>query len=259
MNKYLLCVVLLATAAVQADTLDWAGSSAAFPAIGDSNWSNADSWRSQTTGLGGVPTLGDTLFIQRYAWGNEGVPGGAWDTGADGAILNTTITGLGNVWLAHQDAIGIIGGQTAELTLNNGANLSAAALLMANVANSTTTVNMSGNAMMTVGDLWNGISSTANINMSGTSALNVTGAFQDQGGTWGVTMDADSVLTIAGGSTGWANSTITALNAGSGDSILATDQGGGIMEYTVIPEPATLGLVTFISVGMLLVRKHFIV
>ena len=256
MKKYVVLVALLTVGVVQADTLDWGGSGAIFGPVGDTDWSNPNSWRNQADGLADLPGSGDTLIIQRYAWGNEGVPGGAWDTGATGAILSTTISGLVNVQLATQDTVPIVGGQVAELNLASGANLQASNLQMAQIANSTATVNMSGDAAMTVGGLFNGVS-TSTINMSGTSTLDITVTLVDQGGAWGITMADDAVLTFTGGLPGYANAQITALNVG--ESIQATDLGGATWQYVVIPEPATLGLIGVFGAGILFVRRLHLV
>jgi len=256
MKKLMILSVLLAGSPAQA-ALDWGGSAAIFGPAGDSSWTNPNSWRDQVDALPGIPVAGDTLFIQRYAWGNEGVPGGGWDTGAVGPTLDTTIAGLADVYLATQDTVPIVGGQIAELNLVSGADLSANNLLMGRVANSTATLNMSGDATASFGGFFLPIDGTASatINMNDSADLTINAL----AGTtfWSIVMDADAVLTINNAPPGWENLNITAKNAG--DSIQATNLGGAAYEYVVIPEPATIGLLSMAGGALVLLRKRYMI
>ncbi len=257
MKKLLVMVVLLAVAGgAQAGVLYWGGG--ANPGGGDSDWSNNLSWWNGAA-WDGVPTAADTLYIDKYFAGSTA------DTSTWIPTLDTA-GAAGNVVISVHAAANV---QVSQVNLVNGAVLDTANMQMGAGAavNSTNTLDMSGNATMTVGGLWIGslAAGTDNtINMSDTSAATVTAGLwwgQDNGnGTGAVIMDGGASLTILGAldlAPGWENSRITALNAGAGDSILRTDLGTGWIEYTVIPEPATLGLFGLVGGGMLWMRKRF--
>ncbi|RKX47034.1 MAG: hypothetical protein DRP64_02170 [Verrucomicrobia bacterium] len=220
------------------DTYDWSGTATIFGHPGDHSWSTTNSWAHREAGNAAeIPGPGDTVLVQRYIQGNEGVPGGSWDSGVS-PVLDMATTVLGDVYLVQADAPG---GQTAQLDMVGGAYLPAANLLMAPIAGSSATLNMSSNAAVSVNGLFLGVgdgtsASTIRVNMSDTSFLNVLlGTIVNSTGLdLLVTMDDDSILRLANGDLAWANTAVVAANAAGGETILATDVGEGVIEYTVL-------------------------
>ncbi len=255
MKKLVVLAALLAVGTAQADILSWGGGANAG---GTTDYNNGLGWYSLVSGTWGhVPALtADTLYIEKF------FAGGAADTSTWIPTLNAAGFAGNVVMSANASASGT---QIAQLDLVNGAVLTTDNMQMGagTAVNSVNTVNMTGNATLTVGGLWIGslAAGTDNtINLSDTSAATVTAGLwwgQDNGfGTGAVVMDGGASLQINTllVAAGWENSRITALNAG--DSILRTDLGTGYSEYTVIPEPATLGLFGLIGGGMLWIRKR---
>ncbi|RKX47036.1 MAG: hypothetical protein DRP64_02180, partial [Verrucomicrobia bacterium] len=235
-GKYLALSVFLAAGVAQAATIQWTGTwdfGSSNPP-GDSSWSNPNSWNENGVNTPGAPAAGDTAIIQKYFWGDPGLDSGV------SPVLDVATPVLGDVYVADADS-GIGGGQIGELNLVGGANLSANNLLMAQPVGSTATVNMSGNAAVTVGGFFNG-AADATINMSGTSTLDITITMVDQeGGTWGITIAGDAVLNFAGGLPEYANNEITALDPSK--EIRATFISGATWRYTVtvpFPDPWVL-------------------
>lgn len=223
------------------DTYDWLGTSTIYEPDGeDDSWAKTNNWRCRDTGARELPEPGDTVLIQRYVQGNDGVPGGAWDSGVSAELDMVTVL-LGDVYLVQADAPG---GQTAQLDMVGGAYLPAANLIMAPVAGSTATLNMSSNAAVSVNGLFLGVgdgtsASTIRVNMSGTSFINVLldTIVSSTGADILFTMDDDALLRLAGGDTNWANTVVVAADPGA--AIQATDI-DGVVEFAVLagaPQP----------------------
>jgi len=249
MQKRLIIMAAIAASglAAQAATYDWTGTGIIYSPVGDSSWTNVNSWHrwegdpaSQAPGDG---VDGDNVLINRYIAGNEGIPGQGWDSGV-APVINTTI-GVDNMWMAGKDEVdgGIPGGQSAQLDLVSGAEFTVNNLQVGAAAGSTSTLNLSGDAAMTINvQLWTPVDgATATFNMNDSSTLSI-GALQSLSG-WQVVMDADSVLTInsAAGADFAAASLVVAKNAAGGESIKTTDLGDGLFQYelfSALPSPA---------------------
>ncbi|RKX46500.1 MAG: hypothetical protein DRP64_03115 [Verrucomicrobia bacterium] len=244
MKKCLVLSALMAvTCAVQAVEIHWTGE--VFGAGPTDSWTDATSWDN------GVPGAGDDVFIQR------GVYGGPFNT-VIMPVLSSAAT-VNTMVIANNGDGSLL---DSQLDMVAGANLTIAGnLTMASFLNSTATLNLSGDAAFASFGLimGNGGSSASVINMSGTSSIDIVALIFGfgAGASRSIIMDGGAEFRTQGATPGWENTLIVA--AGAGDSILATDIAGGVTEYTVIPEPATLGLFALLGGGMLWIRKRFMI
>jgi len=248
MKKCLTLIALLALAvgSVQADTVTWLGG--LYAGTGGGDWTAADNWLSTASGTYALtmPQPGDQVQIDGST---------VYGSAPTMPIVNSNVGSVGNLFLGITS--GTAGAST--LTINNGGNLTSALTGIGWQAGTTGTLDMTGGTHSTAA-LYLGYSGAGIVNLSGDALLDVTAnlamAVGAVGGTGSITMDGDSMFRILGDSTtlGWENSLITAV--GAGDSI-DVNLVGGATEYTVIPEPATLGLFALVGGGMLWIRKRF--
>ena len=249
-TKLLALTAALAVVGVaQADDMHWT------PLFGgDTTLENGNSWyNANLASLGATPLATDNVFINRY-----GLNDSANDAGTTPATLNSALT-ADLMIIAWQNPAGGFT-QSGHLDMGTGAILTLNNLQMGNALNTTVTLNLSGDASLTAGGVWMGTDATATstVTMSGTSSFAVTAGLVNWNAGSTVVMDGGSVLTIIGGSTDWAtDGKISAL--GAGDSIQAVGIAGGFTEYTVIPEPATLGMVAMLGGGILFIRRKFMI
>ncbi len=288
MKKYLVMVVLLAaTASVQAANMFWVGDYVNGNAAAD--WGTVDSWWDGGTDFH-IPTAGDATFIQDVITGipvsHQPVVSAnfsatkpdflfiGWNDGTAGTVaftsgghLETGLTRLGN---------GI--GATGTLTMNDSwTYMNATTILevgynlVQNAGTPTNHLAASGNGLLEIGGNATFHASalafgqeSAHYGLSGTNGTaNGTGQINMYGGGEGVgaRLIVDGNLVAAEGGDGraeaWiANGWLAAPNAG--ESIVATVDGGWT-EFNVIPEPATLGMMTLLGGGMLWIRKRFMI
>ena len=115
---------------------------------------------------------------------------------------------------------------------------------------------------MVGGNLQIGYAGTGIVNLSGSSVLHAgVLSFGAAGGNGVVNMEGNSrflVNTDVTGSDFIGSGLILAINAGAGKSIQEVYvPANNWTEYTVIPEPATLGMVALLGGGLLWIRKWF--
>jgi len=248
--------VLVGAVSAQATVFYWAGDW--FQPAGDGEWTTAANWYDTTIGAAlappgaaehviideevasqkvGNPTLsaaGGTINILTLGWGYAGT---STLTMTDGASLS--VAGANSFM-----RLGHIAGSTSYLDMTGGATLETTVLHMG--LNGDGIVNMSGDSIIRTPDL--GFASQ--LGGSGSGVINMTDNAKFR-------FDGDQV---AGGQAaniiaqGW----ITA--PGAGESIVASyDAGNDWTEFTVIPEPATLGMVALMGGGMLWIRKRLMI
>ena len=241
MKKYLVSSALMAVACmVQANSIHWGGT--LFAGGATASWTDPTSWADPNNGdTSGVPGAGDDVIIQR------GVYGGPFDSVimpvlSSSAAVNTMVIANNGDGSLLDSQLDMVAG--ADLTI-------AGNLTMADFLNSTATLNLSGDAAFTSFGLimGNGNSSTSVIHMSGTSSIDIVALVFGfgTGASRSIIMDGDAEFRTQGAVPGWENTLIIA--AGAGDYILATDIGGGVTEYTVIPITATLMLQDSFATG----------
>jgi len=172
-----------------------------------------------------------------------------------------------NVGTVNDLLMGWTTAQASDLTIGIGGSLGVVALArLGHLAGSTSTIDMTG-GLLNIATFHVGFSGDGIVNMSGDAVLDVAGlGFGYQfaaGGTGAINMEGNSLLKIDGDLSGaggfgevWTgNGSIVAINGG--DSISYSYNGGtGQTEFTVIPEPATLGMFALMGGGMLWIRKR---
>ncbi len=124
------------------------------------------------------------------------------------------------------------------------------------------TLNLSGNGYFLAGNLIFGNQSVAGtVNMIGSSILHA-GVLTYLNGdvTSTINMTDSAWLIINGDQTGLGLENNRIVASGAGESIaVAYNAVDNRTEYTVIPEPATMGLFALIGGGMLWIRKRFMI
>lgn len=245
-KRLALTAALALAGVVQAEDIHWVGGASG----GTSAWEDPVSWHNaHQGGAAGLPVVGDSLFIQQSFFGGSGN-----DT-INLPVLSSTTPVLGDVYLSLQPTTPA---QYGQLDIVSSGNFSAANLVLARAGGSMAVLNMSGTATAAVNGFFladTAGAGTALINLSDSASLNILIDTIDGAGTWSMVMDGSATFTSAGADLAWANTLITSLNGS--DSIQVADIGGGNLQYTVIPEPSTLGLFALMGGGMMWFRKRF--
>ncbi len=259
MKKLIVLATLIAVAgSVQANTIGWG-------AFADGDFANAANWFDGGPGSGPAGT--DDLYVD-----TDYNPFGAPITTSvvpklsslsDNAFLlivspfydaSVTITTGGDLQVSAISRLGhgaLMNGSTGTLNMDGGNMYSQVFEVGYNGNDGTNTlnagngvVNMSGDAVVQTGDLRFGQE------MAGygfDAAANATGQ---------INMTGDAMIIVNGDQTAqsWVgNGYIAATGAGESISVFYN---GAETEYTVIPEPATLGLVGILGGAMLWIRKR---
>ncbi len=242
MKKLLVIVALLAIGIVQAATVHWTSGSA-WGVGGDTAWDNSVNWLHNDWETHAVPAADDTVYIDRYTAGNLGLLT-TFDPTLSSVTPSFTI-----VVLSAQPA-----GPEINLSLINGASLNAVNLQLGAGTDATNTMYMSGNASATAGGLWVGVqpSACSKIQMVDTSTLTVNAGLFFTGVDSQILMDDSAKVSLPTilVTDGWENTVINAINAQK--TIARVDNGGtGWTEYSVVPEPATFGLLAVLGLAFL--------
>lgn len=258
MKKLLVLAAILAGGIAQADVYYWASSLLG----GDgTTWDGSNFYNATTSGIGPTPDADDHIIIDEFALGfpiatmpviNSNVGSVNVLTPGWGYAGTSSVTITDGGWisvgafarLGHAvDAVGILnmtGGYMVSATLHIGFND------VAGSAGGSGIVNLSGNAVLHCGNAGFGqqfpdyAPGTA---QDGTGVVNMEGAARFLiNGDVGANYIAD----------GW----VQAVNAGESIQREWVAESGWT-EFTVIPEPATLGLFGLIGGGLLWFRKRF--
>jgi len=236
--KKLMVIISLSVAAVssQAAVNYWTGAV-------DADYGNTTNWS-----LGTIPSSADYSLMNGINVG-EGAPFPIIDYAAPAVNI------LGVGWDA-----GVIGG---ELTVVDGGSINTLTALQIG-RNSLGTLNMTGGNIIAGGALQLGEGTgTGTVYLSGDLSNPVTtlhaAAFTFTAGT--IHMTGNSRFMINGDKTldDYVGAGVVVAD-GAGESILETyNAGAGRTEYTVIPEPATLGMVALVGGGILFIRRKFVI
>ena len=268
MKKLLALVALVAVAgSVQANTVAWINST-------DTNWDGANWYNVETPANTGMPVAGDSAYID-----SDYTPFGLPILPAAMPVISSTVSNVAlfmispfysaQVTIADGGSIGVdsltrIGhgdvnagsGITATLNMTGGYMVSALIQLGYNENDGTNTlaaghgvVNMSGDAVLHAGTMSFGQEmgaygfdanaiGTGQINMTDSAFFLVNGDVTAEGATW-----------VGSGM-------ISATGAGESISYIYNSVDART-EFTVIPEPATFGLMALLGGGMLWIRKRF--
>jgi hypothetical protein len=161
-----------------------------------------------------------------------------------------------------------VGAGTSAFTISGG-SLTVASLLVGSSAVATFTVDGDSGSVSALGD----VTAYANANFNfalgetGISSIDSTGALLVSGGAslvidgLGYTGgEADFTLfSYASHSGSFASGDITVTGLGVEGTDWTLTQGADSIALNVIPEPATLGLITCFGLGMLIVRRAFMI
>jgi len=244
MKKLLIfAAVAAATVGAQAETLSWVGTVGG----GDgTSWTVPGNWFDHTPpGAISVvaPSSGSVVQIDDDIFGN---PITTWPT--VGTAEQITQLVLGNESFGLLDVAG-----SGSLVVSGGAyigNLGAG------------TLSLSDSSYFLAGNLIFGNQSVAGaVNMAGSSILHA-GALTYLNGdvTSMINMTDSAWMIINGDQTGAGYENTRILASGAGESIsVAYNAVDNRTEYTVIPEPATMGLFALLGGGMLWIRKRFMI
>jgi len=244
MKKLLVLAVLLAIGSAQALVYDW------FEGYSDSNSSdwdylnggNYENWFDQTTYPTVLPGSGDNVQIDDQ--GPHGSPHTHFPIiGSDFGTVNQMFLGIAK----RADGV-------SSFTVNSGGSLVSALTGVGWQAGTTGTIEMTsgyhGTAALYLGYVGHGI-----INLTGNALLDITAnlamAVGAAGGTGEINMNDTAMFRILGdaSATGWENTLIVAMDAPQ--ELIAVNFNGTETEYTVIPEPATLGLLAILGLAFL--------
>ena len=244
MKKLIVLATLLAVTASQAAVVYWVGD--ALPGA-TSDYMDGTGWTDDfATSYGTSPLSTDSHGLI----GNWGAPT-IWPTISSAVPAGNTPTVVGVGW---DNAYG-------QLDVVAGGSMSVGNLIVAFDGTGTASagvLNMSGGAVTTSQlDLGVGVS-VGTVNMSGASVLHAGTASAANGSTINM---ADSAFFLINGD--WTGAGLV------GAVIFATDVGTSIQEvynatdarteWTVIPEPATLGMVAALGGALLFIRRRFII
>jgi len=242
MKKLLIFAVLLGIGSAQADTFTWLGG--LFGGEGGGTWTTSN-WFSTDNGTYAtiLPATGDTVDIS----GNPN----SWGVPPSMPIVDSDLgTIAGNLFL------GQIGTGPTTLTINSGGSLISALTGVGWQANNTGTVEMTSGYHGTAA-LYLGYSGHGIINLTGNALLDITGdlAFSvgADGGTGVINMNDTAMFRVLGdaSASGYENTIIVAMDGPQ--ELIAVNFNGTETEYTVIPEPATLGLLAIL--GLVFLRR----
>lgn len=262
MKKLVILAVLLAmvSGSAQADTLGWG-------AFFDGDFANAGNWFEG--GPSTMPGMDDLYIDSDYTPFGAGIIPAAMptlsslSTNAYMLIVNPfydasmTITAGGELRVGLLARLGqgnLMNGSTGTLNMDGGYMVSGILEIGHNLNDGTNTVqsangvvNMSGNAIL----------HTANLSFGqGIAGYGFDAAAT---GIGQVNMTDETLFVVNGDHTaeswvgdGW----ITAVGAGESISVFYNSIDART-EYTVIPEPTTLGLLGLVGAGMLCIRRRF--
>jgi len=254
MKKLIVLTVLLAmvSGSAQADQRGWVG-------YVDTDFANADNWF--TGGASSGPAGTDDLYIDT-------------DYSPFGAPITTSVMPKLSSLSDNAFVIIVAPFNDASMTITTGGDLQVAEIARFGggilMNDSTGTLNMDGGNMFSeileVGFNWEeGIDLLAGngvVNMSGDAVLQTADLRFGQemvdyglGGTGQINMTGDAMVIVTGDQTAesWVgNGYIAATGAGESIDVFYN---GAETEYTVIPEPATLGLMGIAGLSMFLVRR----
>jgi hypothetical protein len=178
------------------------------------------------------------------------------NTQLDWPVMNTTVA-VSNLFLGGGKGTP---GKDGELTIESGADLTVGGAFRLGSDGGdglgyTGTLYMTGGSM--VSDVFavgmNGSEGIAYMSGDASITVNTFFTFREEG-TGTIYMADSSMLTVAGDKTGLANDRIIASLGG--ESISASYDGSSTT-FTVIPEPATLGLVAAVGGAVLFIRRRF--
>lgn len=243
---------------VRIEGASWAGGPAShFPVI------NSDAGSVTVLSVGGVAGSGTgELTIGT---------GGSLNVSSDIRLADQYVAGNGvlningGTLATPQIMTGLLSGNNATINMNGGSASVSGLYRLGTTAGSTGTLNMSSGltvaGQLEVGSYGNGV-----VNLSGDAILHAgiyySGEQFGVGGT-GVIYLEDSAQFLVNGdhvTSGHAGNVIAlgwVAAANSGESIVANyDTANSRTVYSVIPEPATLGLFGFIGAGLLWARKR---
>ena len=248
MKKLIVLATLLAVTASQAQVIRW-GASTVGGGTGTTDWTDGNSWYDTGVGTGtafGVPTVANASHA---LIGSE-----------DGGVVVTT-----NVGSDVPNTIGI-GWDTAtgSMTIANGGSLIAGSNVYIGqgggvVSSGVLTIETGG--FMVAGTLHmaegGAVGNNALVDMTG-GLLHMGAIAIDPNGTGRFDLRNDALLLLNGNvaGLGFVGAYIFAPDAGTSiqEVYNATDDR---TEWSVIPEPATFGLLALMGGGLLFVRRNF--
>jgi len=244
MKKLVLLAAVAAIAGgVQATTLSWG---ATLGGGDGTTWSSANNWFDHVAGAFSLnpPAAADTVQIDDDLFTN---PLATMPVVSAGGQQITQLV-LGDGSAGQLDVVG-----AGALVVSGGAYIS-------NLGQGT--LNLSDNGYFLAGNLIFGNQSIAGtVNMVGDSILHagvLTYLNGDIAST--INMTDNAWFLINGDQTGAGYENNRILASGAGESIaVAYNAGDNRTEYTVIPEPATMGLFALAGGGMLWIRKRFMI
>ena len=241
MKKLIILATLLAVTASQAD-LDWVGST--FGGSGD--FADGNSWSADggVSAAGRIPDGTDTYALLKVA-----LAPGVWPT------ISTDLTG-GTAAVMY---VGLEAASGAQLTVANGGIFNGNQVIIAGGDGDAKLVIEDGGAFYASSYLLlsqNG-TGTGNVEMTG-GVLWTPNLAVSKGNVF---MSGGAMFAHAGDTTGngLENTVLLASNAGESIAVSAFDAVNNRTVYTVIPEPATFGLVAAFGGALLFVRKKILI
>lgn len=239
--KMLILTTLLVAGVVHADHYNWVGSLWVPPGT---DWTATTSWFVQETGgaATALPGAATHVIIDEYLYGNH---------------ITTMPTLSANIGAVQYLTLGWDNVGTTSMNVADGGNVYVSGFAtLGHLPGSSGTLNMTGGALvaniLNVGNDGSGVA-----NLSGNSLLHAgLVGFGSGGGV--VSMAENALFVVNGDVTGSdlvGTGHVVALNAGESirefyNADLART------EFSVIPEPSTLGLVALLGSGLLWVRKR---
>ena len=240
MKKLIILATLLAVSASQAAVLTWIGDSLG----GSADAADGQSWSADggATAAGVAPSSADTHALVTSSHTTL-MPTISADFIGAGATAPGTF-GIG--WDAT----------TAQLTIANGGSYNAGGVVISSGTGDGTLVIEAGGTFYAGGYLVLSQTGVGAGNVDMTGGVLWTPALVVNNGN--INMADGAVFAHAGDTTGnaWENSVV--LATGAGESIVSNFDGTNT-NYTVIPEPATFGLVAAFGGAILFLRKKIMI